>query len=91
MVFPSPSRICDSTILLQLLPNPLLAINDNILSCCSAVYKVSSWMSTYILRISHCCQYQICLPLAETYGHSGLAQTNDKESCFTFLYLLTVK
>lgn len=42
MVFPSPSMICDGTILLQLLPNPLLAINDNILSCCTAVYKVST-------------------------------------------------
>jgi len=30
-------------------------------------------------------------PLAETYGHSGLAETNDKKSCFAFLYLLTVK
>jgi len=33
----------------------------------------------------------ICLPLAETYGLSGLVETNNMESCFTFLYLLTVK
>jgi len=91
MVFPSPSRICDSTILLQLLPNPLLAINGNILSCCTAVCKVSSWKSTCILRISHRCQHLICHPLAETYGHSGLAETDDRESCCTFyVYLLTV-
>lgn len=44
-----------------------------------------------MLRISHRCHYLICLPLAVTYGHSGLAETNDKESCFTFLYLHSVK